>query len=121
MFRASDIVLIAVMLSAAAVTYRIKDRAEGEVTHIAKLRQQIRLEKDQLDVLKADWSLMTQPARLQRLAERYNEQLQLAPVEASQIAVITNLPIDMEVPGDDPIGAIASNGRDSTITGAVKP
>lgn len=110
------------MLSAAAVTYTIKDQAEGEVDHIRRLRQAIQLEKDQMDVLKADWSLMTQPARLQRLTKTYEAELQLVPVEASQIAKIDDLPtkpVQIPDPSGKTLGGMADSGRDPTITGGV--
>ena len=62
MFRTSDIVLIAVMVAAAAFTYKTKHEAEKWLTENQRLEQQIRFEEDSIDVLKADWSLLTQPA-----------------------------------------------------------
>jgi hypothetical protein len=117
-FRTSDLILIAVMMSAAAVTYHIKDRAEATEDHIARLRTQIQLEKDQMDVLKADWSLMTQPARLERVVQVYNEELGLKPVEAGQIMKIGDLPMaepKLE-PGPEEALGVASARADTTIT-----
>ena len=68
-FRTSDIVLIAVMVSAAAFTYKIKHEAEDQLAAVRKIEAQIRFEEDTIDLLKADWSLLTQPSRLQKLAE----------------------------------------------------
>jgi hypothetical protein len=42
--------------------------------------------------LKADWSLLTQPARLQRLAETFATQLKLQPVDPHQIVELKDLP-----------------------------
>ncbi|WP_173932075.1 hypothetical protein [Chelativorans sp. Marseille-P2723] len=85
MFRTSDIVLIAVMLSAAAFTYKTKHDAQAMMNRVEALATQIQIEKDRIDVLKADWSLLTQPARLQKLAETYEGELGLKPVEPQQI------------------------------------
>ena len=71
MFRTSDIVLIAVMVSAAAFTYKTKHEAEDQLAAVHKIEAQIRYEEDTIDLLKADWSLLTQPSRLQKLAEIY--------------------------------------------------
>lgn len=121
MFRKTDLVLIVVMMSAAAVTYHIKDRAEATENEIGRLRTQIRLEKDQMDVLKADWSLMTQPARLQRVVAAYQDELSLVPVEAEQIVKIDDLPMPPPKLDPDPsaAGAVASSGPDKTITGGI--
>ena len=61
LFRTSDMVLIAVMVSAAAFTYKTKQAAEGQAAAVRKLEQQIRFEEDSITLLKADWSLLTQP------------------------------------------------------------
>ncbi len=72
MFRTSDIVLIAVMVSAAAFTYKTKHEAEDWLGQVRKLEREIRFEEDTIDLLKADWSLLTQPSRLQKLTEIYH-------------------------------------------------
>ena len=67
MFRTSDIVLIAVMVSAAAFTYKTKHEAEDQLVEVRKIEAAIRYEQDSTDLLKADWSMLTQPSRLQKL------------------------------------------------------
>jgi hypothetical protein len=91
-FRTSDVVLIAAMVAAAAFTYKTKYEAEARLSELNRIERQIRLEKDSIDVLKADWSLLTQPARIQRLVENYKDQLDLQPVEPTQIGSIADLP-----------------------------
>ncbi|MEP9371820.1 hypothetical protein [Mesorhizobium sp. KR1-2] len=121
MFRTSDIVLIAVMVSAAAFTYKTKHEAEEQLVAVRKIEQQIRFEEDSIDLLKADWSLLTQPARLQKLAETYQAELQLQPVEARQIVGLDDLPsrpIEAHDPSR-PLGGMADNGTDKVVTGAV--
>ena len=92
MFRTSDIVLIAVMVSAAALTYKTKREAEEQLAAVQKIQAQIRYEEDTIDLLKADWSLLTQPSRLQKLAEIYKSQLGSQPVNARQIVGLDDLP-----------------------------
>ncbi|MDN2566883.1 hypothetical protein N1F89_11670 [Aquibium sp. A9E412] len=121
MFRTLDIVLIAVMVSAAAFTYTTKHEAENQLDRVRALQTAIGLEKDTIDVLKADWSLLTQPARLQRLTEVYAAELDLAPVEAGQIAELDDLPVRpmrIEDP-THPLGGIAATGQDPATTGSV--
>ena len=123
MFRTSDIVLIAVMVSAAAFTYKTKQEAEDQMRDIRRIEAQIRYEEDTIDLLKADWSLLTQPARLQRLVERYGSQLNLQPVEARQIVGIDELPArPLEIEDLLPtkrLGGMAESGQDKTVTGSV--
>lgn len=93
MLRTFDIILIAVMLVAATVTYKIKHDAEKQVVEIRKIQRQIAFEKDTISLLKADWSLMTQPNRLQRLTDVYQTQLKLLPVDVTQIASFDEIPM----------------------------
>jgi hypothetical protein len=126
-FRTSDIVLIAVMVSAAAFTYSTKHRAEAQLAEVRKIQSEIKVEHDTIDLLKADWSLLTQPSRLQKLAEIYQAELQLAPVEASQIGALADLPekpVEIEDLSTRRLGGMAEadNGKgakDQTVTGAV--
>ena len=116
-------VLIAVMVSAAAFTYTTKHGAEAELSKLRKLEAAIRFEEETIDVLKADWSLLTQPARLQRLAEIYHDELGLVPVEAHQMAGIDELPPERlrieDIMNGEP-GEVAG-GVDAVATGSVRP
>jgi hypothetical protein len=104
MFRPSDIALIRVMVAAAAFTYQVKRGAEAELQQIRRLQAQIRLENDTIDVLKADWSLLTQPARLQKLVAVYQSQLALEPVSPRQIVTLDALP--ERPPQADPVAGL---------------
>lgn len=122
MFRTTDIVLIAVMVSAAAMTYTIKRNAQEQMTVVHKLRAQIHTEEDTIDLLKADWSLLTQPSRLQKLTEIYQPQLELEPVGARQIVGLDQLParaLTIEELSADPAGTMAANGKDPIVTGGI--
>lgn len=122
MFRTSDIVLITVMMAAAAFTYKTKHDAEAKYEELRKIERQAELEEDSIDLLKADWSLLTQPARLQRLAEAYKDELGLQPVEAPQIAEFSDLP-EKSLTIEGLVGGMAEAGGepDQTTTGAVQP
>ncbi|QDY99313.1 hypothetical protein FQ775_02405 [Nitratireductor mangrovi] len=122
MFRTTDIVLIAVMVSAAAFTYKTKHEAENQLAELRKVESQLRLEQETIDLLKADWSVLTQPARLQQLAEIYQEELKLAPVEPQQIATPAELPappVEMEASPSKPLGGMADTGADGVVTGST--
>jgi len=121
-FRTSDIILIAVMVSAAAFTYKTKHEAENWLAEVRRLEQQIRYEDDTIDLLKADWSLLTQPSRLQRLTEIYQSELALQPVEAHQIVGLDELPskpVEIEDLSGQRLGGMADSGQDRTVTGGI--
>jgi hypothetical protein len=128
-FRTSDIVLIAVMVSAAALTYKTKREAEEQMASVQKIEAQIRYEEDTIDLLKADWSLLTQPSRLQKLAEIYKSQLELEPVNARQIVNLDDLPakpVTIEDLSSQRLGGMADNSdkgpkgaKDPIVTGGI--
>jgi hypothetical protein len=123
-FRTSDMVLIAVMVSAAAFTYKTKHEAEDELAAVRKLQAEIRFEEDTIDLLKADWSLLTQPSRLQKLTELYQAELALQPVEARQFVGLEDVPVKpVEIPdlSSQHLGGMADSGgeTDQTVTGGV--
>ncbi|MFC5755949.1 cell division protein FtsL [Rhizobium sp. GCM10022189] len=99
MLRTFDLVLIGVMTAAAAVTYTIKHRAELKLEEVHRLEAEIKLEKDTIDLLKADWALQSQPNRLERLVNVYNSELQLQPTDSTALAHARELPmLKSEVP-----------------------
>lgn len=93
MLRTADIIMILMMTAAATVTYSIKHRAELKFEEVRKLDSEIRLEKDTIDLLKADWALLTQPNRLQRLIDAYQADLQLVPTASTALAQPSELPM----------------------------
>jgi len=127
LFRTSDVILIAVMLSAAAFTYKNKHDAEAMMDRIGKLETKIQVEKDSIDVLNADWSLLTQPGRLQKLAEAYKSELGLEVTKPQQIvdhAALGGIPYPVDKVGDliaELGGASRDERTDPTVTGGVRP
>ena len=128
MFRTSDIVLIAAMVAAAAFTYKTKHEAEDRQTTLRKIEQQIRFEEDTIDLLQADWSLLTQPSRLQKLSNTYQAELALQPLEPQQIVGLDELPakpLTIEDLSSQHLGGIADSGgtapvgQDEIVTGGV--
>jgi len=103
MFRTLDVVLIAVMTAAATVTYSLKHKAENKQEEVRKLDAEIKLEEDTIDLLKADWALLTQPSRLNRLVKTFEGDLKLVPTESTQLVQPNELPMPMaELPALEP-------------------
>lgn len=125
MLRTFDIILITIMLLAATVTYKIKYDAEKRMADIRTLQRKINFEKDTITLLKADWSLLTQPNRLQKLTETYHSELNLAPIDAKQIVSIDDVPerapddIQNLISSSDEIMAIIGK-PDAISTGSVE-
>lgn len=107
MLKTLDIVLIIIMTAAAAVTYTIKHQAESKLAEVRRLDAAIKLEEDTIDLLKADWALLTQPSRLERLVAVFAQDLQLAPTPPTQLAHPSELPmLRAELPQPEPDGKI---------------
>lgn len=127
MLRTFDLILIAAMLVAATVTYKIKYDAEKQIVVINKLKRQIASEKDTITLLRADWSLMTQPGRLQNLVDVYAKELHLQNIDAKQIVQFNEIPerpadeIEKLISGSDTVMANNAAGTDPMSTGSVKP
>ncbi|MBO0662795.1 hypothetical protein J1C48_09410 [Jiella sp. CQZ9-1] len=99
------------MLGAAAYTYRIKHEAETIEEQVAKVDRKISLEKETISLLQADWTVLDQPARLQRLANIYDAQLQLKPISPEQIVTADELPAPPPAPLNVPIPTAPNMGR----------
>ena len=113
MFRTLDIILVVVMTVAAAVTYTIKHQAELKLEEVRKIEAEIKLEHDTIDLLRADWALLTQPSRLSKLIETYKDELQLVPTESTQLVQPSELPmLKAELPVYDP----ADTNKDGQVS-----
>ncbi|AYD00868.1 hypothetical protein [Neorhizobium sp. NCHU2750] len=93
MLRSFDLVLIGVMTATAVITYSIKHRADDKLTEVRHLESEIKLERDTIDLLKADWALLTQPNRLEPLIQRYDSELSLVPTDPTHLSLPKELPM----------------------------
>ena len=105
MMRLINICVIAALFVAAAYVYKIKFESTQRAEQVAKLRTEIRREHDAIAALRAEWSRLDSPARIQELAKRH---LALRPIEQRQFDRLDQLPerpSDLVPPGvSDPIG-----------------
>ncbi len=126
MVRTLDIVMIAMLIAGAGYTFKVKHDAEEAVARVESLETRIRLEREAIDILKADWSLLTSPDRLEALIARHREELGLEPLSPRQIVTLDKIPqkqpdlmpIDGEGMADDGREAQAIDA-DGTVTGSV--
>ena len=93
MLKTFDLILVGAMLTAATVTYKIKHDTDNKAEEVRRLEAEIKLERDTIDLLKADRALLTQPNRLERLVQAYHEELKLEPTAPTQLARPVELPM----------------------------
>jgi hypothetical protein len=101
--RIFNFVLLALMIVGAAVTYDMKHKAEMAADKVARLQSDISKERDKLALLRAEWSLLTQPGRLQSVVDKYADHFRLQPFSPKQIATIDEIPLK-SVPAPAPAG-----------------
>jgi cell division protein FtsL len=85
MLRFVNICLVLGLVALAYVIYQVKYEARALDDEIASLNKEIDTERDSLAVLRAEWSLLNRPERIERLAEKY---LKLAPVQPRQLVTL---------------------------------
>ena len=87
--RLLNILVIVALVVAAAYVYGIKFDLTQRIERTAKLRAEIRRERDAIAALRAEWAKLDNPARVQGLAARH---LRLRPLDAAQIDSLDRLP-----------------------------
>jgi cell division protein FtsL len=85
MLRFVNICLVLGLVALAYVIYQVKYEARALDEQIASLNKEIDSERDSLAVLRAEWSMLNRPERIERLAEKY---LKLAPIQPRQLVTI---------------------------------
>jgi cell division protein FtsL len=85
MLRFVNICLVLGLVALAYVIYEVKYEARGLDETIAGLGKEIETERDAVAELRAEWSLLNRPERIQRLAEKY---LKLAPAQPRQLVTL---------------------------------
>ena len=92
MVRTLNILFILAVVIGAATVYDMKLAATKSAEKVAELKREIDEERNTIRHLKAEWSLLNKPDRLQALVERYNEYLQLDSLDVKQIVTPEDLP-----------------------------
>jgi hypothetical protein len=121
MLRIINILLIVALVLPASYVYKIKFEATLQAERVSKLRAEIRRERDAIAILRAEWTQLDRPDRIQGLAQRH---LKLRPVEVAQFDALDKLPerpVQLVPPGTaDPIGAIIEIFADEeALTGSL--
>jgi hypothetical protein len=119
-----NLMVIGALVFAAAYVYRIKFDATVQAERLAKLRGEVRHERDDIAALRAQWGQLENPERIETLAKRY---LQLKPIAPTQFDSLDRLPErpprDVTADNKDPIGGIIGNLGQTTgsIPAATAP
>ena len=105
--RVLNLCVIGILILAAAYVYRVKFDATVQAERLARLRGELRHERDKIAALRAAWEQLDSPARIETLAKRY-----LRPISPTQFDALDRLPEraaqDIETRAD-PIGGMIEN------------
>lgn len=85
MLRFVNICLVLGLVAIAYVIYQVKYESRALDAEIATLGKEIDAERDAIAVLRAEWSLLNRPERIERLAQKY---LKLAPAKPAQLVTV---------------------------------
>jgi cell division protein FtsL len=121
MLRLLHMVVLAALFLAAADVYKIKYESTLQAEKVARLRGEIRREQDTIANLRAEWSKLDRPDRIQELAKRH---LTLKTADIGNYDPLDRLPerpIPIVPPGiADPLGALIETFADpEAVTGSV--
>jgi cell division protein FtsL len=112
MIRLLHICVIAVLVAAAAYVYKIKFESTRRLERVAKLRTDVRREQDTIAALRAEWSRLDNPARIQKLAQRYLSLRLIDPRQFDRLEHLPERPPDLVPPDSaDPIGSLIENPK----------
>ena len=93
---ASSVLAVALALS----IYPIENQVRQLERRLADLDGDLLANRQAIQVLKAEWSYLNRPERLQALAARHVEAIALAPVSPDQIVTFAELPDRPEPDGE---------------------
>ena len=88
MLRFVNVCLLLGLLALAYVIYQVKYETRALDGEIATIGKEIEAERDAIAVLRAEWSLLNRPERIERLAKKH---LQLAPSDPRQLVTVDSV------------------------------
>jgi hypothetical protein len=119
--RILNLVVIGALVLAAAYVYRIKFDSTVQAERLAKLRTEVRRERDTIASLRAEWGELDNPARIEALAKRFLKLKEIVPTQFDTLDHLPDQPPDYMRPGaKDPIGGMIENLEEPVaITGSA--
>jgi cell division protein FtsL len=122
--RVLNLVVIGALIMAAAYVYRIKYDSTVQAERLAKIRSEVRRERDTIAALRAEWGELESPSRIEALAKRYLHLKPVAPTQFDKLNGLPDQPPQLVRPDShDPIGDVIENLEDPppAMTGSIWP
>ena len=111
MTRYINALLVFLMVLSAAAVYDMKYEAEIAAENISKKQTEIAQAREDISLLKAEWALLTRPARMRDLLARHQDILNLTPLSSNHIGTLADIP---EKPVIPPVDAPVEQSADGS-------
>jgi len=121
--RILNFVVIGALIFAAAYVYRIKFDSTLQAERLARIRSEVRRERDAIAALRAEWGELENPTRIEALTKRYLHLKPVAPTQFDKFNALPERPPQLVSPDSaDPIGEVIENFEEPTsVTGSIWP
>ncbi len=126
MLKTLNVFLVGLMLAVVGVVYLMKYDSERASGRIAKLQRDIVERRQEIASLKAEWSVLNQPHRIQDLIQKYHSYLDLDALDPNQVASIEDIPMRPSAKPDEstsgaakPQSRMLAIGKPSDLTGSL--
>jgi cell division protein FtsL len=105
MLRIFNICLVLGLVALACVIYQVKYEARALDRQIAAIGKEIETERDAVAVLRAEWSLLNRPERIERLAKKHLKLEASTPRQLVSVDAVTDRDFDRSRKDDTPASA----------------
>jgi hypothetical protein len=117
--RLLNILVIGALIVAASYVYKIKFDSTLQAERVAKVRGELRNERNAIAVLRAEWAKLDAPSRIQGLADRHLSLRRIEPTQFDSLDRLPDRPLP-SAPNADPIGAMLAPNTPE-MTGSIPP
>ncbi|WP_156850746.1 cell division protein FtsL [Bartonella refiksaydamii] len=112
-FRTFDMILVMIMICMAGLTYKVKYDVQKRMSEVRRLEHEIAAAKNTVSLLHAEWAMMIEPSRMQKLAKRYQKELGLEIMQPRQVVELGDIPVRVHDPIEEVIKQnILEDGKD---------
>jgi cell division protein FtsL len=121
MLRFINICLVLGLVALACVIYQVKYEARALDRQIAAIGKEIETERDAVAVLRAEWSLLNRPERIERLAKKHLKLEASTPRQLVSLDAVTDRDFDRSRKDETPPGAKPAPKSSNQPAVAAKP
>ena len=88
--RLSQCVLLILLIVVGFAVYSVADEYQGIEKKISQLKRKSEQEREAIRVMRAEWAFLTNPSRMEKIAQQY---FKLQPLTEKQIVLASGIPL----------------------------